>query len=112
MLGETPHHDAGLSQRLKHAVRVLAPHQAEQRGAADHLEPRFDETGIEPQRRLGELGARPLLPLSVGERRRADGERSARDRPWPERRSDARGDLRCGQGKAQPETGQTIKFAE
>ena len=66
MLGETPHHDAGLAQRLKHAARVLASHQAEQRGAANHLEPRPDETRIELQRRLGEFAARPLPPVSIG----------------------------------------------
>ena len=75
MFGEAPHHDAGLSQRLKHPVRLLAPHQAEQRGAADHLEPRFDETGIEPQRCIGELRGPVLWSETMSARASSFGDR-------------------------------------
>lgn len=83
-----------------------------ERGAAGDGESSSCENGVE---RCGlglQIAARFICPMHIAKRRAADRHRRPRHGPWPERIGYAIGDRWGSDGKAKPQTGQTVKLSE
>ena len=109
---EAAHHDAGAAERIEEARRLRQFDEAEQRRAAGHLDVETGKQRIHPLGIVLQPGAHPALPAMVGQRADTIVQRRAAHRPRAEAARQARGDVLGGEGKAEPDAGQSEELAE
>ncbi len=112
LAGERAREDPGLGQALEHRGRARMVGEAEQRRAADQLQPRAHQEIVELTRLHGKPTADHLLPVCVGKRRRANGERRAADGPRPKTTAQLVREARRRDGKAEPQASEAVEFAK
>jgi iron complex transport system substrate-binding protein len=109
---EAAHPDLPAGEFVMPKLRVLDPHEAVERGAADERHPRLREHEIERCGLPRELVAHRPLPRPILQRLPSHSESLPAHGPWSERAGDVPPDILARDGKAQSEPGEAEELAE
>lgn len=109
---ETPAPDMPPRQRGVQLLSIGMPGKPEQRRASGNPKAGLGQNLVELAGLLFERAARVIGPCLIAERRGTDQQSRPGTRPWPERFSDARDDVRRTDRKSQPQSGEAIEFSE